>query len=67
MLYALDVGVERQMIVAGDSKGKLYFVDSRSEEKIFEGQLHKKGMKVLQRLWAAFNSVRFDVVSVSAQ
>jgi len=46
MLYGLDVGVEKSLIVVGDSKGKMYFVDSRSEEKIFEGQLHKKGMKV---------------------
>ena len=46
MLYGLDVGVEKSIIVVGDSKGKMYFVDSRSEEKIFEGQLHKKGMKV---------------------
>ena len=46
MLYGLDVGTEKGLIVAGDSKGKLYFVDARSDDKIFEGQLHKKGMKV---------------------
>ena len=67
MLYGMDVGVEKGLIVVGDSKGKMHFVDARSDEEIFHGQLHKKGMKVLQRLWAAFNSVRFDVVSVSAQ
>ena len=46
MLYGLDVGIERQLIVVGDSKGRVYFVDARSDEKIFQGQLHKKGMKV---------------------
>ena len=52
MLYGLDVGIERQLIVVGDSKGRVYFVDARSEEKIFQGQLHKKGMKVATT-WAA--------------
>ena len=52
MLYGLDVGIERQLIVVGDSKGRVYFVDARSEEKIFQGQLHKKGMKVAT-FWAA--------------
>ena len=52
MLYGLDVGIERQLIVVGDSKGRVYFVDARSEEKIFQGQLHKKGMKVAA-VWAA--------------
>ena len=46
MLYGLDVGVEKSLIVVGDSKGRLYFVDSRSEDRVFQGQLHKKGMKV---------------------
>ncbi len=46
MLYGLDVGVEKGLIIVGDSKGRLYFVDARSDEKIFQGQLHKKGMKV---------------------
>ena len=45
MLYGLDVGVEKSLVVVGDSKGRLYFVDSRSEEQVFQGQLHKKGMK----------------------
>ena len=52
MLYGLDVGIEHQLIVVGDSKGRVYFVDARSEEKIFQGQLHKKGMKVAT-IWAA--------------
>ena len=46
MLYGMDVGVEKGLIVVGDSKGKMHFVDARSDEEIFHGQLHKKGMKV---------------------
>ena len=52
MLYGLDVGVEKGLIVVGDSKGKMYFVDARSDEEIFQGQLHKKGMKVGAHLQA---------------
>lgn len=46
MLYGLDVGVEKGLIVVGDSKGKLHFLDARNDETLFQGQLHKKGMKV---------------------
>lgn len=46
MLYGLDVCTERQLIITGDSKGKVYFVDARNNKEIAQYQLHKKGNKV---------------------
>ncbi|CAL8469557.1 g9098 [Coccomyxa elongata] len=46
MLYGLDVCTERQLIIAGDSKGKVYFADARTNKEIAQLQLHKKGNKV---------------------
>lgn len=45
MLYGMDVDVERQVIIAGDSKGKVYFVDARTDAEVAQCQLHKKGNK----------------------
>lgn len=46
MLYGLDVCTERQLIIAGDNKGKVYFADARTNKEIAQHQLHKKGNKV---------------------
>lgn len=48
MLYGLDVCTERQLIIAGDNKGKVYFADARTNKEIAQLQLHKKGNKVRQ-------------------
>lgn len=45
MLYGMDVNAERQIIIAGDSKGKVYFVDARTNAEVAQCQLHKKGNK----------------------
>ena len=46
MLYGLDVGVERQLIIAGDSHGCVHFGDARSHALVAHQQIHKKGNKV---------------------
>ncbi len=51
MLYGLDVCAERQLIIAGDNKGKVYFADARTNQEIAQHQLHKKGNKVWHRAY----------------
>jgi hypothetical protein len=45
MLYGLDVCTQRQLIITGDSKGRVYFADARTRKEVAQCQLHKKGNK----------------------